>query len=137
MIKAGVIIENGQIRNICSYQNADVNEISLMIANLEIVKSDLLLRLTEIVKGTSNALSKKGSDNASHPEMVGEKSSPSNQKSKKEFFKKPKDIETCSDKQYNILKQADFDDEAIRLMSQEEIRKSIGYYLDNQKKENI
>lgn len=56
---------------------------------------------------------------------------------KNKEFKKPDDIKSCSQKQYNILKQADFDDEAIKLMSQEEISKSIGYYLNNQKKENI
>jgi hypothetical protein len=127
MIKVGVIIENGQIKSVCQLENADVSQISFLIANLELVKSNLVYQLAEMTRHPSNTpLVKK---------EVGKATTDPTPKVKK--FVKPADITNCSDKQYATLKKAEFDDMAIRSMSQKEISKSIGAYFDSLKDENI
>ena len=126
MIKVGVIIENGEIKNISKLENATPLEISLIIANLEIVKSDLVSKLTSLTMKDSNALLKKGSDQAS--QGVG---------SATPQIQKPKDIINCSDKQYKILISAGYEDKDIVQFSKKQIRDIIGTYLNNLKRDNI
>lgn len=127
MIKVGVVIENGQVKSVCQLENADVGQISFLIANLELVKSNLVYQLAEMTRQSNTPLVKKEVGKATTDPI------PQNKK----VYKKPADIKNCSDKQYATLKKAEFDDMAIRSMSQTEIRKSIGAYFDSLKEENI
>lgn len=125
MIKVGVIIENGEIKNICKLENSNATEISLGIANLELTKSILVSKLIEITNTSNTPLVKEVGTATTHPTPKVKK------------YVKPADIKNCSDKQYATLKKAEFDDLAIKSMSQAEIRKSIGAYFDSLKEDNI